>query len=52
MEEAGFAVRDVLEPSAPELFYSLSIGRRCFHGMVPDEDLAAADEFWDNLTGA
>lgn len=52
MEEAGFAVRDVLEPSAPELFYSLSIGRRCFHGMASDEDLAAADEFWDNLTGA
>ena len=52
MEEAGFAVRDVLESSAPELFDSLSIGRRCFYGMVSDEDLAAADEFWNNLTGA
>ena len=52
MEEAGFAARGVLESSAPELFDSLSIGRRCFYGMISDEDLAAADEFWNNLTGA
>ena len=51
-EKTGLTAQDALESSDLELFSSLSIGRRCFYGMAPDEDLAAADEFWDNLTGA
>lgn len=51
-EKTGLTSQDALESSDLELFSSLSIGRRCFHGMASDEDLAAADEFWDNLTGA